>query len=55
LTNATPLDVLNTTETAVLTEEQTTDGTIASSMYEPLKLKAIVELLARFEEEEKSR
>jgi hypothetical protein len=52
LTNAVPLDVLNTTETAV---RATTDGTIASSMYEPLKLKAIVELLARFEEEEKSR
>lgn len=54
MTNATPLDVLNTTETAVV-DSATTDGTIAASMYEPLKLKAIVELLARFEEEEKSR
>lgn len=47
MTNAAPLDVLNTTHT----EEQ---SVIAASMYEPLKLKAIVELLARFEEEEKS-
>ena len=52
LTNAAPNDVFSTTGTAVV-NDPTTDGTIAPSIYEVEKLKAIVELLVRFEKEEK--
>jgi hypothetical protein len=53
LTNATPLDVLNTTETAVLTEEQTTDGTIATEIYEEVNLKRFVIALVTWDEAKK--
>ena len=54
MTNAAPLDVLNTTVTAVV-DSATTDGTIATGLYEVEKLKRIVDLVLRFEKEEKSR
>lgn len=51
MTNAAPLDVFSTTEAAVV-DSATTDGTIAPSIYEVDKYRAIVRLIDKWNEAE---